>query len=114
MFRIVFHSDASVVEEGAIVDDLVVRGTLSTEEFTANNFSIYPNPSSNVFNIKMNQMNSFDYEVYNISGQLIMQNRGVNPTGNSYPLNMENYAAGVYFLKLTSNNNTVTKKLILN
>lgn len=114
MFRIVFHSDASVVEEGAIVDDLVVRGTLSTEEFTTNNFSIYPNPSSNVFNIKMNQISSFDYEVYDISGKLIIQYRNVSPTGNSYALNMENYASGVYFLKLTSNNNTLTKKLILN
>ncbi|WP_250433829.1 T9SS type A sorting domain-containing protein [Hanstruepera flava] len=114
MFRIVFHSDAAVVEEGAIVDDFVVRGTLSTDEFSADAFSIYPNPSSSVFNIKMKQANTFDFEVYNISGQRIMQNRNINPSGDSYALDMSNYASGVYFLRLTSNKATVTKKLILN
>ena len=114
MFRIVFHSDAAVVEEGAIVDDFVVRGTLSTDEFTANAFSVYPNPSSSVFNIKMKQSNTFDFEVYNISGQLIMQTKSINPTGNSYALDLSEYASGVYFLKLTSNNTSTTKKLVLN
>ncbi|WP_223032166.1 T9SS type A sorting domain-containing protein [Hanstruepera marina] len=114
MFRIVFHSDAAVVEEGAIIDDFVVRGTLSTDEFSTGAFSVYPNPSSSVFNIKMKQANAFDFEVFNISGQRIMQKRNVNPTGNSYVLDMSNYTSGVYFLRLTSNNATVTKKLILN
>lgn len=114
MFRIVFHSDAAVVEEGAIVDDFVVRGTLSTEEFGSNTFNVYPNPSSSVFNINMKQANTFNYEVYNISGQLIMKNKNINPTGYSYALDMSAYTSGVYFLKLTSNNATITKKLILN
>ncbi|WP_104734914.1 T9SS type A sorting domain-containing protein [Hanstruepera ponticola] len=112
-FRIVFHSDAAVVEEGVIVDDFVVRGTLSTQEFDTNAFSIYPNPSSNVFNIKVVNTNAFSFDVYDVSGKLIVSQQNIDATSGVYPLNLSTYASGVYFLQLKTAEATVTKKLIL-
>lgn len=49
MFRFVFHSDQSVTEEGVIIDDFLISGTLSNEEMDINNLVIYPNPSKRNF-----------------------------------------------------------------
>lgn len=112
-FRIVFHSDAAVNFEGAIVDDFVVRGTLSTEEFNEEAFSIYPNPSNSIFNIRTSNTSSFDLNVYDISGKQVLSNLNVNSGSEPYQLDLSSYATGVYFLKIKTVDATVTKKLIL-
>jgi len=52
-FRFVFHSDQSVNQEGVILDNLSVEGTLGLEDLSTNSFQIYPNPSNNIFNIDL-------------------------------------------------------------
>lgn len=115
MFRFVFHSDPAVVEEGVIVDNLVITGnSLSVEEFETGNFAIFPNPSKGLFNIKTKSIQSFDFEVYDVTGKLIKQARNIKPNDNVYQLDISDYASGVYFLNLLNNNSKITKKLILN
>ncbi|PNQ74628.1 glycosyl hydrolase [Hanstruepera neustonica] len=112
-FRIVFHSDAAVNFEGAIVDDFVVRGTLSTGEFNDSSFVIYPNPSNGIFNIKTVTSELFDLNVYDISGKQILSNRKLSSGSDSYQLDLRSFASGVYFLEINTSNTTTTKKLIL-
>jgi hypothetical protein len=116
MFRIVFHSDPAEVREGAIVNDLVVReNALSVEEFEAdNNFVIFPNPSTGVFNIKTTTVNKFNINVYDVTGKVILQQNNVRPDNNTYALDISEYASGVYFLNISTETSKVTKKIILN
>ena len=116
LFRIVFHSDPLENEEGAIVDNLVVReNALSVEEFeTDNNFVIFPNPSSGIFNIKTTTVNKFNINVYDVTGKVILQQNNIKPDNNTYTLDISEYASGMYFLNITTETSKVTKKIILN
>lgn len=79
---------------------------------TLNSVSIYPNPSNNgTINIAsetiLDQIN-----LININGQIIQQIKNPQSQNNTY--NVSNLPKGFYFLKLTSNNETVTKKIFVN
>jgi len=116
MFRIVFHSDQAVTEEGAIVDNLIVReNSLSVEEFEANNnFVVFPNPSTGIFNIKTKTLNSFNINVYDVTGKVILTQKNVKPNNNIYALDISEYASGIYSLNISTDRSKVTKKIILN
>lgn len=112
IFRMVFHSDQAVTEEGVIMDNFYIDGTLSTSEFELDNIVIYPNPSNNIFNIKLNQQNSkFNYTVSDLSGKVILKRNNVNES--QHKLDMTSYSAGIYFLNINTQTGSVTKKLIL-
>ncbi len=114
IFRIVFHSDEAVEDEGAIIDNIVIRGNaLSTTEFLTTNFNIYPNPSRGLFNILTTKPLDFSFAVYDITGKLIVKKNNVKTTNNLHQINLSNYSKGMYFLNITSNNTTITKKLML-
>lgn len=115
MFRVVFHSDQSVTEEGVIIDNLVVRGNaLSVDEFQTNSFLLYPNPSKGIFNIKTKTAQQFNANVYDLTGKAIFTANNIKTTNKSYQLDLSGYATGVYFLNLETDSNKITKKLIVN
>jgi photosystem II stability/assembly factor-like uncharacterized protein len=113
IFRIVFHSDPGTVQEGAIIDDFSIEGTLSAEPFDTDYFSIYPNPSKGIFNIRMAAINEFDYSVFDITGKLISQRYKVTPSNREYALDLSDFSLGLYLLKIESEGHRITKKLIL-
>lgn len=114
IFRFVFHSDQAVTREGVIVDNLVITGNLlSVDEFTTSNFSVYPNPSEGIFNIKTKTSEAFDIAIYDVSGKLILERNNVIPNNQKYQLNMNGYSAGMYFLNISKENNKITKKIML-
>lgn len=112
MFRFVFHSDQSVNKEGVIIDNLSIEGTLSSEDFSIDSFSIYPNPSNDVFNIKIKGIDKFEFEVFDVMGKRILNKKEV--FDNKYPLNMASFSSGIYFINISANGKTTTKKLVLN
>lgn len=112
MFRFVFHSDQAENQEGVILDNFSIQGTLSVNDFSSNSFNIYPNPSNSVFNIELNNINEFDFEVIDITGKVIINK---NKISNSfYQLDMSQYASGMYFINITASEKMVTKKIIRN
>ncbi len=88
----VFHSDQSVVEEGVIIDDFFVDGTLSTQDFSINDVLIYPNPSNNIFNIKLNNTGEFIFSVTDLMGKIVIEENRISQT--NYALDMSGYASG--------------------
>jgi len=110
-FRFVFHSDQSVNQEGVILDNLSVEGTLGLEDLSTNSFQIYPNPSNNIFNIDLRNNNEFEFKVYDITGKVIINKSKVNRS--SYQLNMSSYSAGMYFINIRANDQSATRKLLL-
>jgi hypothetical protein len=112
VFRFVFHSDAFTTNEGVIIDDFSIEGTLNVSSFDSQVFSIYPNPSKNIFNIKTKAISNFDFSVTDITGKMVMKERRVSSKNNVHKLDMSAYASGVYFLNVTSGSDKITKKLI--
>ncbi|MBT8267876.1 MAG: T9SS type A sorting domain-containing protein, partial [Bacteroidia bacterium] len=111
IFRIVFHADPFVVEEGIIVDNFYVDGTLSAEEFELGGFLIYPNPSDDIFNIRTANAINYDFTLTDLTGKIVRKVTDVN--AQNYQLDMSGMAAGIYFLRLESEGRVQTKKLIL-
>ena len=115
IFRFVFHTDEYVTEEGVVLDNLVIEGneSLNTTDYELQQIVVYPNPSSDIFNIKMSTLSDFEISVTDITGKLLF--RDLNPNGSSnYSLDMTNFSSGVYFLQIEANNRSKVIKLMLN
>jgi hypothetical protein len=85
---------------------------LSTDTFAYNSVSVYPNPSNDHRITIESQVEIDEIQLININGQLIMEIKKPLFNNNSYTL--ENLPQGFYFLKLNSDNQSVTKKVLLN
>lgn len=83
-----------------------------TFESIDNAITIYPNPSNdNKVNIEsIVEIN--DIQLFSIDGQLIMELK--NPTINNNFYTLDNLPKGFYFLKLSTKNQSTTKKIIIN
>ncbi|MGJ8683174.1 MAG: T9SS type A sorting domain-containing protein [Nonlabens sp.] len=111
-FRYVFQSDDSVTEEGIVIDNVVVTGTLSNSDIALeDSFKVYPNPSQGNFTLSWNNANEFDYSIYDVTGKLITTKS--NNTGEQHQININGVAQGMYFLNITTATGSVTEKLII-
>jgi hypothetical protein len=83
--------------------------TLSTRSFGVDTFNMYPNPTSTGFvNINSTNNELIKVRVLDVLGKQVLQSNVVNNK-----LNVSSLNAGIYILKLTQNNATVTKKLVI-
>ena len=82
---------------------------LSTDNFETTQFSVYPNPT-NTGRVTITSSNSdaMNVQVFDILGKQV---KNVTLTNNT--LNVSNLNTGVYILKITQNNATTTKKLVI-
>ncbi len=112
IFRIVFQSDESVTNQGAIIDDFLISGVLATDSFDLNSIAIYPNPSSGIFTITSNNFPIEKIEVYDVTGKIITTENNLQITNNSSVLNLTDVASGLYFVRITANNQKTIKKII--
>ena len=112
-FRYVFISDQAVTEEGVVLDNVVVTGTLSNDSNTlSDSYKVFPNPSKGNFILSWNNKDSFDYSIYDVTGKLIKSR--LNNTGERHSINLNNVAQGMYFLNISTTSGIVTEKLIVN
>lgn len=112
IFRYVFKTDTSVTEEGAVIDNFVVSGILSNASTSLeDSFTIYPNPSTGVFNIAWNAAGSFNYNVYDVSGKKIAAKRYNN--GNDHVVDLSGVSQGMYFIQIETETSSVTKKILV-
>jgi len=103
---------ATVIWGGPVAENRWPNIFLSTEDFAFASISVYPNPSNNhKINIETEQILD-EIQLININGQLMQQIKNPNVQNNTYTL--ENLPSGFYFLKLTSENQSTTKKVIIN
>ena len=91
----------------SIVD---VRSTIS---------EIYPNPSSESFNLDVNMVNSGEMSmtIYNLNGAIVRsKNVQLSEGNNVINEDISTFASGIYFVRFNNptNNETITKKLIKN
>lgn len=86
---------------------------LSTTDFaTLSKVSVYPNPSSEN-KVTISSENTIDeIQLISVNGQIIQQINKPTFENNNY--SVENIPSGFYFLRLSSGNQTVVKKVIVN
>ena len=85
---------------------------LNTETFNQlNAVSVYPNPSSNIINISTD-LTLDEIDIITINGQVLQQIKNPAFENNNYTIS--NLPKGFYFLKLSSDTNSITKKVLIN
>ena len=101
----------------AVVDDGSCFGRNISSNIDLLSIEIYPQPTNSVLYISINST-ALDYnlsdivEIKNIIGETVLigsVNKDINPT----KLEVNNLPTGVYYLVLKINNESITKKLII-
>ncbi|MGX1023500.1 T9SS type A sorting domain-containing protein [Psychroflexus sp. MBR-150] len=84
--------------------------TLGLNDVAVNNFSLYPNPvNKGSFNIKSQNNQAFDIEVYNVLGKRVLEFNQIQ----NQNINVSQLQSGVYLVKINQNEASTTKKLII-
>lgn len=79
---------------------------------TAIGFEVFPNPSNGLFFIKNLENNSrIQIYVYSVQGELLVEDL---IEANGGKIDLTNLTKGVYLMRLANNNETSTKRLIIN
>ena len=74
-----------------------------------NNIKLFPNPTNGIFTIS-NTSEINKIEIYNTIGNLIISENEIN--NNQTTVDLENQKAGMYFIKIFSENSYIARKLI--
>ncbi|CAM4352211.1 fibronectin type III domain-containing protein [Flavobacterium terrigena] len=94
--------------DNAIIDNIEITNFLSSEEFSFKNLKVYPNPTKDLININNYEVIN-SYEITNISGQAI-EKKSIEM--NDFKINIDKFPSGIYLLKLNSENNSKTVKIV--
>lgn len=87
----------------------VAPTTLSNTNFDSNTFKVFPNPTNTGFvTINSTSNDLIKVSVFDILGKQVLEGNVVNNE-----LNVSSLNAGIYILKLTQNNASTTKKLVI-
>jgi uncharacterized repeat protein (TIGR03803 family) len=93
--------------------DLIEYGTAGINQLAVNNdqLSIYPNPTSGQFTIKLNgNQNGYTVEVYNVMGERVYES-AINNSQNI--INLSSRPAGLYFVYLKSEEGVGVGKVLI-
>ncbi|MFC5271455.1 T9SS type A sorting domain-containing protein [Adhaeribacter terreus] len=84
-----------------------------SENTLQSNVVVYPNPSAGLFNLKVPvSTRNYKVEVMDLTGKVVKQQVVKNNSGAAL-LNLNGSAKGIYILKITSEGNVATRKLIV-
>jgi hypothetical protein len=83
------------------------------ENILQSNVVVFPNPSNGLFNLKVpTTTRNYSVEVMDLTGKLVKQQTVTNNAGTTQ-LNLNGTAKGIYILKIASEGNVATRKLIV-
>ncbi|MDY8137120.1 M4 family metallopeptidase [Aquimarina sp. 2201CG5-10] len=117
IFRFTFHSDASVNEEGVIIDDFVIEdNTLSVGENVFENFSYHPNPSNGTLQVSLNPKglnNDISISLYDLSGRNVYAKTYDATARFSTTLDLQNLNTGMYLMDINQGDKNQYAKIII-
>ena len=79
------------------------------ENHLLNSISLYPNPAKEYIDVRVDEFNVTNMEVYDVYGKLI---NTVNVIDNPTRINVSNLAAGMYFVRVTTEQGVATKSFV--
>jgi hypothetical protein len=88
------------------------------EEKAEYNFEVAPNPNNGVFNVTLDNFagETIQLEVYNEVGAIAYIEQLTDNSGGAYlqhQLNLSNLSEGIYFIRVVSNDRSVTKRVVI-
>jgi len=85
-----------------------------SEELTQGSFSLYPNPAQDIVNVSLNgiEVNGAVVELFNQVGQVVIS-KILNGTSNIAQIKTNDLDSGVYFVKVTSGNDTYNANVVI-
>lgn len=89
-------------------------GTVGIINFDENkpSFVAYPNPANNQLNVRFEDVSMVEsIQLINAVGQVVYST--INPTNNLEQIDLSNYAEGMYYLSIYSNNERITRKVVV-
>lgn len=86
-------------------DCLTKNSIVKTGHFVEEGIEVFPNPSSGILTIQVKKYWEGHLQVFDIQGQLLLEKEVV---GNNFQIDLTPYTAGVYFLRMTAANQTLT------
>ena len=89
-----------------------IQQNLSTESFEESKYFIYPNPSKGVFNLVTDTNEIKEIEVYDVTGKVILSKNNFGVSDIQTPIDLTSASQGIYFVKITSNNQSTIKRII--
>ena len=93
---------------------LLIEFRLSRQDFEINQVALYPNPTNGIFNIKMDGLLPKTLELYDLKGQKIFFKNEFTNTEEKIKIDISSVPSGIYFIKIETENNTITKRIIKN
>ncbi|WP_299124901.1 T9SS type A sorting domain-containing protein [uncultured Winogradskyella sp.] len=102
----------SVAQGGIVYFDNIIftANSLSTNEFETSKFEVFPNPTTNAWNLKSNN-DITSVEVHDILGKRVL---ALQPNLSEFTINASELNDGIYLAKITTANGTKTVKLVKN
>ena len=85
----------------AVVSD----AQLGLTDYSDLELKLFPNPTHSIFNIYINE-SEFSITIYNILGKMVLKSK------NSKTINISNLKTGAYFVKISTDRGSLTKKII--
>jgi len=105
--------NCSITDSITILDTLGVGISLNELNRGVN---VYPNPNTGQFNIEINSNKangSLSIILYRIDGQKVFSKEIENPSKNfSHSIDLSKYSKGMYFLRVVTDNEVMTRKVI--
>ena len=92
-FTSTLSSTNNTLSMGFQQGDLFVASTPEKEQ---EELTLFPNPADNQITLKSSLTSSFNYNVYDISGRIVMSGKG---SGHSLILDLTNLVRGKYFIE---------------
>jgi len=111
-----FPTSCNTGFDGEVEDYTLNVGELSTENASlASSFSIWPNPNNGTFNISLNATNPqpTTIQVYDVAGRLVHTKKIEAQSNVQESISLTKAQAGVYFVRVSDKNNSITKKIIV-
>jgi hypothetical protein len=109
-----WNGPVNTVNQIAVVTNASQCIGVYVPELGKTGFMLYPNPTSGVFSIQMNNDNTepIDIKVYSSIGKLIFERNDLSP--QQIQLDLSNEAQGIYFVEIVSGNEIYRQKLQVN
>lgn len=114
VFRFVYQADEAYADEGAIIDNFVVSGTLSVEDNQFDKLAIFPNPTNgNVTITSGSSLKDAKVNLVDVMGRNLINSANLQRVNNDkITLNISNLSVGTYFLILEDETRRSVKQIV--